>query len=137
MFWIEMRRDWRMTIPLRLPGVGVTVAVGLPKIVRSVLPEIMTVSLQVPITEMEFGPAAGRLASAAEMLVNAGGGVPPLQSTTAPAACAAAGTSVSNRMAVHNFKPIERNFSVIIFSLRPHIGELIAGCGVLFSDQGR
>ena len=54
-----------MTIPLRLPGVGVTVAVGLPKIVRSVLPEIMTVSpdaklvaitIQSPVTARRGDP---------------------------------------------------------------------------------
>src|SRR5579859_8158245 len=69
--------------PLAFPGT--TVAVGLPKIVKSVRPNITTFSWQVPVTEMLFGPAAGSEAKAAVMVVNAPG-VAPLQSTVASAA---------------------------------------------------
>src|SRR5262249_39909627 len=64
---------------------GTTVAVGFPKIVSSVRPDISTFSWQVPTTEMELGPAAGKLARAAVIVVKAPG-VAPLQSTAAPAA---------------------------------------------------
>src|SRR5258707_6803319 len=64
---------------------GRIVAVGLPKIARSVRPTITTFSVQVPETAMEFGPAAGREASAAPMVVKAPG-VAPLQSTVTSAA---------------------------------------------------
>src|SRR5260370_37530877 len=68
--------------PLALPGT--TVAVGLPKMMRSVRPNITTFSWQVPVTDMEFGPVAGRLARAAVIVRNAPG-VAAEQSTTAPA----------------------------------------------------
>src|SRR5579859_8209565 len=98
--------------PLAFPGT--TVAVGLPKIVKSVRPNITTFSWQVPVTEMLFGPAAGSDARAAVMVVKAPG-VAPLQSTVAPAANARlAGRSRANRQINRNLDPEEQIFIILI-----------------------
>src|SRR5260370_36734487 len=85
--------------PLALPGT--TVAVGLPKMMRSVRPNITTFSWQVPVTDMEFGPAAGRLARAAVIVRNAPG-VAPEQSTTGPAPKAGRESKPLARIATRN-----------------------------------
>src|SRR5258708_37714797 len=83
MFWIPT--FWEELIdskcPLALPGT--TVAVGLPKMMRSVRPNITTFSWQVPVPDMEFGPAAGRLARAGVIIRKAPRG-PPGQATHTP-----------------------------------------------------
>src|SRR5947209_17707262 len=99
------------TRPLGLPGV--IVAVGFPDMLSSVRPTMTTFSWQVPLTVIEFGPAAGSDARAALMLVNAPG-VAPLQSTTAPAPKAAAG--ISSRIPARSLNP-EAHIFIVIFSL--------------------
>src|SRR5215831_3029658 len=105
MFWIPtlcepaMASRWPFAFP------GTTVAVGLPEMFRSVRPNITTFSWQVPVTEIEFGPAAGREARAAVMLVNAPG-VAPEQSTTTSAAKARLEIS-SNKQPSNSLYPEE------------------------------
>src|SRR5438270_3306464 len=82
MFWIPTRWEEAITSKRPLGFPGTTVAVGLPKMDRSVRPKITTFSWHVPVTEIEFGPAAGSEARAAWILVKAPG-VAPEQSTTA------------------------------------------------------
>src|SRR6478735_12513188 len=99
--------------PLALPGT--TVAVGLPKMVKSVRPNITTFSWQVPVTEMLFGPAAGSDARAAVIVVKAPG-VAPLQSTVAPAANARLdGRTTSSRQINSTFP--EEQILIIPFPL--------------------
>jgi hypothetical protein len=74
------RSESKMLSTRPLGFAGTIVAVGLPKIPRSVRPTITMFSVQVPETAMEFGPAAGSEANAAVILVNAPG-VPPGQPT--------------------------------------------------------
>src|SRR5882672_3317376 len=92
------------------------VAVGLPKIARSVRLTTTTFSVQVPETAMEFGPTAGKEASAAVMVVKSPG-VPPGQPTVVSAAKAMIeGRRRTNRQANRSFGPEEQLF-VISFSL--------------------
>jgi hypothetical protein len=87
----------------------------LPKIVKSVRPDITTFSWQVPVTEMLFGPAAGSDARAAVIVVKAPG-VAPLQSTVASAANARLdGRTTSSRQINRSLGPEEQ--FVITFSL--------------------
>src|ERR1041385_7577105 len=98
--------------PFAFPGT--TVAVGLPEMFRSVRPNMTTFSWQVPVTEMEFGPAAGSDARAAWMLVKAPG-VAPLQSTTASAAKATLdGRRTASRQVNTNLYPEEQVFIILI-----------------------
>src|SRR5215471_8207999 len=114
-FWIPIRCDalmesrWPLTFP------GTTVADGFPKMVKSVRPNITTFSWQVPVTEIELGPAAGSEASAAVIEVKAPG-VAPEQSTTAPSAKARWEKS-SSKQAKSNLHPEEQSFIVILVSL--------------------
>src|SRR6476469_502951 len=115
-FWIPTLCDAAMAsrCPLALPGT--TVAVGLPKMVKSVRPNITTFSWQVPVTEMLFGPAAGSDASAAVIVVKAPG-VAPLQSTVAPAANARLdGRRTDSRQIYRTLDPEEQIF-IISFPL--------------------
>src|SRR5437660_10356222 len=105
--------DSKMTNARPFGLLGVRVAVGLPDMLSCVRPAITTVSWQVPVTVMEFGPAAGKVASAAVILVNAPG-VAPLQSTAAPAAKATAGTS--SRSPARSLNP-EAHIFIVIFLL--------------------
>src|SRR6476646_6057215 len=115
MFWIPTLCDAKMASKCPLAFPGTTVAVGLPKIVKSVRPDITTFSWQVPMTEMLFGPAAGSEANAAVMVVKAPG-VAPLQSTVAPAANARLdGRSVANRQINSTFP--EEQILIILFPL--------------------
>src|SRR6476661_1075521 len=107
MFWIPTLCDAKMASKCPLAFPGTTVAVGLPKIVKSVRPDITTFSWQVPMTEMLFGPAAGSEASAAVIVVKAPG-VAPLQSTVAPAANARLdGRRTANRQMNRSLNPEE------------------------------
>src|SRR5579871_537623 len=116
MFWISTLCDASMASRCPLAFPGTTVAVGLPKIVRSVRPNITTFSWQVPTTEMLFGPAAGSEARAAVMVVKAPG-VVPLQSTVAPAANAKLdGKRTANRQMNRSLDPEEQIF-IIAFPL--------------------
>jgi hypothetical protein len=67
----------------------------------------------VPVTEIEFGPAAGREARAAIMLVNAPG-VAPEQSTTALLAKARLETS-SNKQLNNSLYPEELVIVILMF----------------------
>src|SRR5215471_4912676 len=97
--------------PLALPGT--TVAVGLPKIVRSVWAKNTTFSWQVPTTEMELGPIAGSDAMAAVIVVNAPG-VAPEQSTTAPAAKAAPDIRTRHTVTASNLSAEAHCFMVFL-----------------------
>src|SRR6478609_1607399 len=116
MFWIPTLCDAAMASRCPLAFPGTTVAVGLPKIVKSVRPNITTFSWQVPVTEMLFGPAAGSDASAAVIVVNAPG-VAPVQSTVAPAANARLdGRRTSNRQ-INRTLDTEEQIVIISFPL--------------------
>src|SRR5689334_16877987 len=112
MFWIPTLCDAKIASKCPLAFPGTTVAVGLPKIVKSVRPTITTFSWQVPVTEMPFGPAAGSEASAAVMVVKAPG-VAPLQSTTAlPANARLDGRNTASRQINSTLYPEEQIFII-------------------------
>ena len=121
MFWIPTLCEAAMASRCPLAFPGTTVAVGLPKMVRSVRPNMTTFSWQVPVTEMLFGPAAGSDASAAWMLVKAPG-VAPLQYTMALSAKARLEIR-SNKQPNNSFYP-EQLVIVILTLLKFEFGGL-------------
>jgi hypothetical protein len=114
---IEILWDDTMRSRRALGFPGWTVAVGLPKMSRSVRLMIETFSEQVPLTEMELGPAFGSIAKAAVIVVKAPG-VAPEQSTTALAPYAAAGSNTKHRIGRSSLTPEAQNFIIGIFPFR-------------------
>src|SRR2546423_1013264 len=81
---IEIRCELEMSKGLPVGVAGWIVALGLPKIERSVRLMTKTFSVQVPETAMELGPTAGREANAAPTVAKTPG-VPPGQPTVVSA----------------------------------------------------
>jgi hypothetical protein len=109
MFWMPILCEPEMDnmCPLGFPGW--TVAVGLPKIWRSLRPKNTTFSEQVPLTAIELGPAAGSDARAAVMLVNIPG-VPPGQPTVTLVARAAVGNKARHKIPTTSLGPVAKTF---------------------------
>src|SRR5258708_37489102 len=85
---------------------------------------------------MEFGPAAGRLASAAVMVINAPG-VAPVQSTIASAAEAEAGSSASNDNPTKSLiMEIRRVIGLLLFPVTVADSEFAHLSGALGKDSG-
>jgi hypothetical protein len=105
---------------------AVTLAVpGVAKMLSCVRAVMFTFSVQLPVTLMLLGPAKGREARAAVMVVNAPG-VAPEQSTTAPAANARLEGRHNTKHASKTLGPKQRSF---IFFLALLDFEFVKGRG--------
>jgi len=94
------------------------VAVGLPKIERSVRLATKTFSVQVPETAMELGPTEGKEANAAPMVVKAPP-VPPGQPTVVSVANAWLADAMRRRQ---HRSSLDTEIQIFIFSLKAEIG---------------